>query len=961
MLKLFKQSLFLLLVIAFAPVSLAHLPPDFSLAAPKPLKNWKTLETEHFRINFQEEHLAFAQRMAAIAENVYDKTTAWMDWHPADITEIIINDSFDGSNGGASPLPYNRFFIFMNAPVQGELIDNSPWMELVFTHEFIHILHLDQASRFPKTLRGIFGRAFFTFPQIFSPKWITEGLAVYGETDHQAGFGRGQSAIYHGMMRAEVLQGIRSLTEVSYHGYQGTDWPLGQVYLYGYYFMEFIVDKFGKEKLNQYIKNWNKNIIPWRLDSRAQQVFGMSAKHLWLRFQLYLQEKFKPGIAAIEANGLQPNKTIAAAGLMNTNPVWLPNGDMYFYHNSGNDHPIIQLQKADGTVADVTEVNGFSMFDVHPEKGLLLSRAEICDNTNVYTDLYQLLPGSDEWQRLTHCGRYPRAFWSPDGKFIVAVKVGNGQTSLVLLDLDGEELTLLDMRGLGETIGHFDWSPDGRSVVAAIKREATGWNLEQYNLYDRTWQPLTKNRHVEYRPQYSRDGKSIYFISDQGQALNVRRLDLANGKVETLTNTLTAIVDYSPAANGKAFRVVEYTANGFVINEVEIEKTYQSYAAKAAAAPKVASFSNSPDYHPEAFTDVQPYSPWSSLRPRSWWAWLLADSPDNGSLQIIVDGNDALNFHYWQVAPQWFFNKDELGGDLAYRFYNRFALLASRKVDTEQEEDKDQNQYEIWDVEDRYQAVYTQPFNTLENRYRVHVGVAKETVERTFEQTGFVSEGENNLAGVLFSWNNTDRYLHSISAESGRDVTVILEQYDVFGGGSAQGLVTTLDWREFISLPKNHVLALRMVYAKSDESEDNPKRLEIGGQYDTYGTLAAQIGFGVDQFLLRGYSKDSSELEGTRINVNSLEWRLPIKEFYDGWLLPPLGLGKTSLSLFIDTGAAWDKGESATYYSSVGAEFSPDILIGFDTFSLNVDLGIAQGLDSELGQTEAYIRFITSF
>ena len=97
-----------------------------------------------------------------------------MEWQPTEITEIIINDTFDGSNGGASPLPYNRFFIFMNAPIDGELVDNSPWMELVFTHEFIHILHLDQASGLPDKLRKVFGRLFFTFPQIFSPKWIRE-------------------------------------------------------------------------------------------------------------------------------------------------------------------------------------------------------------------------------------------------------------------------------------------------------------------------------------------------------------------------------------------------------------------------------------------------------------------------------------------------------------------------------------------------------------------------------------------------------------------------------------------------------------------------------------------------------------------------------------------------------------------------------------------------------------------
>ena len=100
-----QQIVFFILLWCAASITHAHLPLDLSIAAPKPMKDWRTLETEHFRINFQEEHLPFAQRMAAIAENVYEKTTSWMYWHPKDITEIIINDAFDGSNGGATPLP----------------------------------------------------------------------------------------------------------------------------------------------------------------------------------------------------------------------------------------------------------------------------------------------------------------------------------------------------------------------------------------------------------------------------------------------------------------------------------------------------------------------------------------------------------------------------------------------------------------------------------------------------------------------------------------------------------------------------------------------------------------------------------------------------------------------------------------------------------------------------------------
>ena len=97
----------------------AHMPEDSALLMPRPFQNWKTLETDHFRINYRDRHLPFAQRMAAVAEKVYAKQTPRLQWEPESKTEVVIIDSYDGSNGGATVLPFNRFFIFMNAPVEG--------------------------------------------------------------------------------------------------------------------------------------------------------------------------------------------------------------------------------------------------------------------------------------------------------------------------------------------------------------------------------------------------------------------------------------------------------------------------------------------------------------------------------------------------------------------------------------------------------------------------------------------------------------------------------------------------------------------------------------------------------------------------------------------------------------------------------------------------------------------------
>ena len=80
-------------------------------------------------------------------------------------------------------MPVNYFAIFLAPPDENELLQNREWLELVLTHEFTHIVHLDKAYGPPYSLRRLFGRLALLFPNALEPTWITEGLAVYVESD----------------------------------------------------------------------------------------------------------------------------------------------------------------------------------------------------------------------------------------------------------------------------------------------------------------------------------------------------------------------------------------------------------------------------------------------------------------------------------------------------------------------------------------------------------------------------------------------------------------------------------------------------------------------------------------------------------------------------------------------------------------------------------------------------------
>lgn len=929
----------------------AHMPEDSALLMPRPFQNWKTLETDHFRINYRDRHLPFAQRMAAVAEKVYAKQTPRLQWEPESKTEVVIIDSYDGSNGGATVLPFNRFFIFMNAPVEGELLDNSPWIEQVFTHEFVHILHLDQSAGGQTTLRNIFGRFFFAFPQIFSPAWVSEGIAVYEETDADKQFGRGQSAFYDAMMRAEYQKGFRSFSQLSYQGYWGTDWPSGQVYLYGYYFYEFLSAQYGEEKAFEYLRNWNSNIIPWRMQSRAYQVFGLNAEALWQQYQAYLENKFEQQMARLPVVDYE---SVVEGGRVNANPVWMADGRFYYYREDGRHHPSLQVIDADGNDSKVTDVLEYQHIDVHPQAGVLLSRHTVCNNVDVHADLYRLRDG--DWERITECGRYPRFAWSHSGQRIAAVHTERGLAQIAILDQRGTLLQLLPPLASGEVIGHLSWSPDDRQLVAAVRREQSGWNLELLDIERSTWSPLTRNDHLEQRPRFSADGRWVYFISDHQKVMNVRRLRLSDGQVETVTRTQTAILDYSLNGDQRQLRLAEYTPDGIAIRQQPITPWGETYAGLWQERPPIQSISNQADYSTEAFTDIADYSPLDTIAPTSWFAYLYADSDDNNWIQFILQGQDVLGFHQWQLAPAYYFDKEEFGGSVAYIAHHRLALLAERELDTVRDEAP--GVPGVWREETRYQAVWKQPFNRFEGTFEVDIGVGKEDVKRILDGFGEYDSYRDNFAGVSLNWSDYEKYLHSISVEDGRRIKLQAEHYDAFGDGFHQGDVYSLDWREYLSLFDNHVLALRVVLGKAD---DTAKSFQLGNELDELQTLGAVIGFGRTGYTLRGYSDNQSQLAGTNLRLYSAEYRLPVGEWFDGLTSVPIGLGKAGVHLFVDHGAAWDSGQDKNFYTGVGFEVRPDLLIGYSTFKLESTLGFAKGLDDDIGETTVYLRLGANF
>ena len=87
--------------------------------------------------------------------------------------QVILVDQTDLSNGWATPVPYNTIEITAVPPPPESLIGNTTdWLELVFTHEYTHILHLDRSRGFMQGVRRVFGRV-----PLGVPERLPSGLA----------------------------------------------------------------------------------------------------------------------------------------------------------------------------------------------------------------------------------------------------------------------------------------------------------------------------------------------------------------------------------------------------------------------------------------------------------------------------------------------------------------------------------------------------------------------------------------------------------------------------------------------------------------------------------------------------------------------------------------------------------------------------------------------------------------
>jgi len=981
--------------------------------AQAPDEAWRTIRTEHFRVTFPERLESLGRRAADRSERAWRELAEYFIEPPEDVIDVLVTDHTDGTNGFAQVTPSNRITVFARPPADALSLGHvDEWMELVITHELAHIVHLDHVTNpIGVAARAVFGRVqseWPFFPQLATPRWVTEGLATWYES-HLTDAGRVRGTFEEMEIRTAVLEGR----------FEGIDqasgdsplWPGGnRPYAYGSLFFDFLVRRHGEDRVAAFAEAIGGQWVPYRIDAAGRDAFGVSLSDEWDAWEAQLEDELADLDSRLARLGpISESEQLTFDARWGQHPLASPDGRWLAYTRS-DGRSDIQLRLRDletGTVRTLGRTNGLATFAWIPDGRLLVSQLEFQDPYRTYGDLYFYDPAGGQ-ERLTRGARLGQPSVDPDGGHAVAVRQGDGTNSLVRVDLvtgDVSELVAPDP----EVHWAFPrYSPDGRWLAATrwlpeANHDVVVLNAETGEVV----QQVTADRALDMAPSWSADGRWIVWASDRTGILNVLGAEFdpvagAAGDPVLLTNMRTGAAYPSVDPSGTWLYFSGYHVDGWEIERIPFEPEGRGPAPVAVGRFDLTAV---PPTRGSSTAEMQAYSPGPTLAPK-YWEFTYSDpvvAPERTGTDtflrerelldygvgIQTSGTDLVGRHSWSATARARLSGGELEGGLAYSFFGLGNPALTLSL-TQRYADGGQQLTESLDtllVLERERAVdgalsFRLPRWRRNLVFAVSGGMAWEQqnlldVDLQPSTTYRLPRPDRRLGNMSASINFNTSRTHSFQMGTARGVNVFVQgrlrnelslpdslsgvsgvdrsMHDVLG--RIRGAIPL--WGGGYAM---HVLAVQATggIAAGPGSSNLPYR--VGGASGRPEPVTGLEIFGgrFEFFPVRGYEPQTRF--GRYAWSASAEYRFPLWLINKGLGAWPLHLDRAIGSVFFDMGNAWGPDVLPNGFQnpfqialmSMGAEMTTEIL-GFFDIQVRLRGGVAVPLVEGDG-VQAYVR-----
>jgi hypothetical protein len=961
-----------------------------------PYLRWYTLKTPRFHVHYHGGLEDTAQRVANLAETVHRRLVPHLGWQPNEIVHILLTDNTDSANGSATATPYDAIRMFVSAPDDmSPLGDYDDWMTELLTHEYTHVLHVDNISGLPSLLNAIFGKTYA--PNQAQPRWILEGLAVAMESEHTGG-GRLRSTHFDMVLRADVLEG--NLARLDQISHPSRRWPSGNLwYLYGGKFIGWIVDVYGPSTYAAVATDYGKNPLAWGINRSIRRATGRTYYQLYDGWKHHLQRQYGEQAAEVRRRGLREGTRLTHRGRVAANPRFVPEcaregarEELVYYRDDGHTPvgfyrlPLASRSRAaEGDAEIITRTHGDTV-SWDASCGLVFESVAASKRRYYFQDLFRLPRGvsaarglSRERARLTVGLRARDPDLSPDGRMITFV-TNHGGTSTLKIARYGAEGGVAGVRTLVASARNEQafgprFSHDGRFVAYSAWSAGGYRDIQIVEVSSGSVRELMHDRALDQQPTWSPDDRFVYFTSDRTGIANVYAHELATGALHQVTNVVNGAYMPEPSPDGETLFYVGYTHEGFDLFSMPLDRS------RWLAAP---AFSDQrPQAHPEAPSvryPVEPYGPWSTLRPR---AYELEYGPGvfGQALRIATAGSDIVGHHAFSATAVVETEAGEPNARIAYAYRRLpfdFRLSAFRST-------APRTGYRYGDKSpiftERMTGVSTGISYTTPGEFDGQA-VSLSYMAAEFDSTLPVGtlgdpyaqvtrDPHRGFLGMLslgYGYSNAEGSTYGIGAERGYSVGAGLDVAAPETGSDETLTAVSLRATGYVPMPwlQHHTLALAGSAAAAVGSY--PRR----GYYFTGGFVdlsprqvidAFDTGIHQGGFVLRGYAP--AQFIGTHFNLVNAEYRFPIVYADRGVGTLPVFLRGISGVLFADYGGAFNQIDPEDpfdqYHLGVGGELWVDLVVGYFARG-NLRFGYARGLDDEAikgGQT--YLVLASAF
>ncbi len=560
-----------------------------------PELEWKTIETEHFFINYHEGVERTANVVARIAEDIYGPVTSLYNHEPDQKVSFVLKDYDDYSNGAA--YFFNNKIEIWAPALDFDLRGTHNWLRNVITHEFTHIIQIQVSMKFGRKFPGIYIQwlgyeserrtdVLYGYPNVLVsyplsgvvvPSWFAEGVSQYNRHDLRYDFWDSHRDM---ILRMYSLDGnMLSWNEMAVFG--KTSLGNESSYNAGFAFVQYIADRYGIEKIPEIARNLS-TLTEVTIDGAIKRAIGKDGEEVYNEWREHLKQDYAERTKAIRA-ALPALDTIAFVGFGNFYPTFSPDGTQLAYiSNKQSDYfgrSGIYLYDLATKTEKTLQAGVRSQLAWSPDGSRLYYSKITRENPHWsdISDLYVYDRNAEEETRLTFGVRASSPAVSPDGKTIAYIAGKDGTLNLFKVNADGTDRTQLTNYYNGEQVFHPHWSPDGTSILFdyAIR---DGRDVAMIPASGGTVTFLVQTSADERNAIYTPDGKSIIYASDKTGIFNLYRRDRTTGKEDQLTNVLGGA--FMPTINAKGQLIFAcYTSTGYKIMSVKEAMPVQNTAA----------------------------------------------------------------------------------------------------------------------------------------------------------------------------------------------------------------------------------------------------------------------------------------------------------------------------------------------------------------------------------------------